>query len=228
MLKYFCIFLLLLTGGCESNYYSSSASSGYSNYVVYRGVSSHRKWTTGTSNLANGYKDGPVLDPNDLTAKYAFRESAKDYLDGVVNDLKEVEQNMDYAVQNMEAAIRFANSGFEFGPAYPVRPIIIRTESNLDILGYPEFPDLALGPFPYPRKPDKPFSNDRLSITLYNSDVDRYRKQMADLTATAKDYVEDAEHYIENCKNDYEEIREKGLNLLKHIETSGMDSEVDL
>lgn len=49
----------------------------------------------------------------------------------------------------------------------------------------------------------------------YNSFGDRdYNREVADFAATVTAYTEDAEHYIDNCKNDHREIRENGLSLL--------------
>ncbi len=72
------------------------------------------------------------------------------------------------------------------------------------------------------------YLNDEFVVESCNACVRKYNREVADLAVTVKDYIEDAEHYIKNCKNDYEEIRQKGLNLLSCIESLGMDAKVDL
>lgn len=102
-----------------------------------------------------------------------------------------------------------------------------------------DFPDFDYFPSTKPTKPTKPykplFLDNEFAITSYNASVRDYNRRVrdynrrvADFTATVKAYIEDAEHYIENCKNDYREIRQKGLKLLTYIESLNIDVEVDL
>ena len=221
MKKYLCIFLLLFIVGCGVDY------SGYSNYSSYTGFSSHFKKTRGTSNLTYEYKDPPTLDTNDQFAKVVFEESVKDYLDGVVNDLEEINDNADNATEKINAVVNAVNFGFEFFSVSHVGSVFtVTSNSNFEILGYPEFPDFDYFP---PTKPYKPlFLDNEFIVNSYNADVRNYNREVADFYATIKAYIEDAEHYIENCKNDYEEIRQKGLNLLSYIESLDIDVEVDL
>ena len=212
------VVVILLIIGC-GDYYS-----GYSNYSPYSGFSSHFKKTTGTSNLTYGYKDPPVLDVNDPFVKYEFEKSAKEYLDGVVNDLKEVSDKADNATEKINALVDAFNFGFEYFHVRHVGTVFtFKNESNLGILGYPEFPDFDY--FLPPSKPYKPlFLDNEFMVNSYNVEVRYYNKKVADFTATIKDYIKDAEHYIENCKNDYREIRENGLSLLSYIESLGIDA----
>lgn len=221
MKKYVCTLLLLFIVGCGVDY------SGYSNYSPYTGFSSHFKKTTGTSNLAYGYKDPPALDANDPLAKFEFEESAKDYLDGVVNDLEEINDKADNATKKINAVVDAVNFGFAyFNVNYVGSVFTFKSESNFEFLGYPEFPDFDYFP---PTKPQKPlFLDNEFIVESYNAEVRNYNREVADFKATIKAYIEDAEHYIENCKNDYSEIRQKGLNLLSYIESLGIDAEVDL
>lgn len=219
MKKYVCVFLLLFIVGCGAYY------SGYSNYSSYTGFSSHLKQTTGTSNLTYGYKDPPVLDINDPFVKYEFEKSAKEYLDGVINDLKEVSDKADNATEKINALVDAFNFGFEhFSVRYIGRVLTFKSESNFGIFGYPEFPDFDY--FLPPTKPYKPlFLDNEFMVDSYNFEVRHYNKEVADFTATIKDYIKDAEHYIENCKNDYREIRENGLSLLRYIDLVDIDAD---
>ena len=221
MKKTVCTLLLLFIVGCGLDY------SGYSNYYSYTGFSSHFKTTSGTSNLTNGYKDPPALNSNDPLAKIEFKESAKDYIDAVVNDLKEINDKADNATEKINAVVNTANFGFEFFSLSHVGSVFTFTSnSNFGFIGYPEFPDFDYFP---PTKPQKPlFLDNEFEVDYYNDEVRNYNREVADFNATIKAYIEDAEHYIENCRNDYEEIRQKGLNLLSYIESLGIDAEVDL
>ncbi|MBW8002316.1 MAG: hypothetical protein FVQ80_09895 [Planctomycetes bacterium] len=223
MKKYVCTLFLLFIVGCGTYY------SGYSHYSPYTGFSSHFKKTTGTSNLTYGYEDPPALNTSDSFAKIEFEEEAKDYLDGVVNDLKEVEDNVDNAAKKINAIVNATNLGFEFFSLSRVGSVFTFTSnSNFGFMGYPKFPDFDYFHLP-PTKPYKPlYLDNEFAINSYNANVKRYNREVVDFTATIKAYIEDAEHYIKNCKNDYEEIRQKGLNLLSYLESLGMDAEVDL
>lgn len=223
MKKTVCTLLLLFIVGCGLDY------SGYSNYYSYTGFSSHFKTTSGTSNLTNGYKDPPALNSNDQLAKIEFKESAKDYIDAVVNDLKEINDKADNATEKINAVVNAVNFGFEFFSLSHVGSVFTFTSnSNFGFIGYPEFPDFSYFYLP-PTKPYKPlFLDNEFAVNSYNADVRRYNRELADFSATIKAYIEDAEHYIENCKNDHSEIRQKGLNLLSLIESLGIDAEVDL
>jgi len=213
------VVVILLIIGC-GDYYS-----GYSNYSPYSGFSSHFKKTTGTSNLTYGYKDPPVLDANDSFAKFEFEKSAEDYLDGVVNDLKEVNDKADNAAEKINAVIDAVNFGFEYFHVRHVGSVItFKSESNFEFLGYPEFSDFDY--FLSPTKPHKPlFLDNEFIVESYNAEVRKYNREVADFTATVKAYIEDAEHYIENCKNDYREIRENGLSLLRYIDLLDIDAD---
>jgi len=223
MNKYVCVLLLLFIVGCVANY------SGYSNYSPYLGFSSYFKKTTGTSNLRYGYKDPPVLDANSPLAKFELKYSVTDYLDGVVNDLKQVEDNADNATEKINALVAAVNSGFEYFNVRHVGSVYtFSSKSNFGLLGYPECPDFDYIYIP-PTKPQKPlFLDDEFTVEAYNTRVRAYNREVADFAATVKAYIEDAEHYIENCKNDYEEIRQKGLTLLSCVESLGIDAKVDL
>jgi len=223
MKKYVCVFLLLFIVGRGVNY------SGYSNYSPHTGFSSYFKKTTGTSNLTHGYKDPPVLDANSPLAKFELENSVKDYLNGVVNDLKEVNDKADNATKKINAVVDAVNFGFEYFNVRHVGSVFtFKSESNFGFLGYPEFPDFDYFHFP-PIKPHKPlFLDDEFAVESYNAKVRNYNREIADFTATVKAYIEDAEHYVKNCRNDYEEIRQKGLNLLSYIKSLGMDAETDL
>jgi hypothetical protein len=235
MIKYVCVFLLLFIVGCGANYtgYSNYSEypnySGHPNHSPYAGFSSHFKKTKGTSNLTHGYKDPPALDTNDPITKFKFEKSAKDYLDGVVNDLEEINDKADNATKKINAVVDAVNLGFEYFNVRHVGSVLsFKSESNFELFGYPEFPDFDYFPF-LPIKPHKPlYLDDEFAVESYNASVRKYNREVADFAATAKDYIEDAEHYIKNCKNDYEEIRQKGLNLSSYIESLGVDAEVDL
>lgn len=229
MRKYVCVFLLLFIVGCGANYTGHSNYSRHPNYSPYAGFSSHFKKTRGTSNLTYGYKDPPVLDANSPLAKFELENSVKDYLDGVVNDLKEVKDKADNATKKINAVVDAVNLGFEYFNVRHVGSVLsFRSESNFELFGYPEFPDFDYFPLP-PRKPHKPlYLDDEFVVESYNASVRKYNREVADFAATVKDYIEDAEHYIKNCKNDYEEIRQKGLNLLSHIESLDINVEVAL
>ena len=210
------VVVILLIIGC-GDYYS-----GYSNYSPYSGFSSHFKKTTGTSNLTYGYKDPPVLDANDPFVKYEFEKNAKEYLDGVINDLKEVSDKADNATEKINALVDAFNFGFEyFSVRYVGTVFTFKSESNFGIFGYHEFPDFNYFP---PSKPYKPlFLDNEFIVDSYNVEVRHYNKEVADFTATVKAYIKDAEHYVENCLNDYGEIRENGLSLLRYIGLLDMD-----
>ncbi len=224
MKKYLYSFLLLFVVGCGDGY------SGYSNYTPYTSLSSHRKRTTGTSNLTHDYKDSPVLDVNDPLAKLDFERRAREYLTGVANDLKEVKVKAENAAEKIEAVIDVVDSGFDsfglHGTRYVGSALVFKRESNFGALDYFEFPEFKHSA---PTKPQKPlFLDDEFAVYAYNLSVKQYNREVADFMATAEDYVEDAQHYITNCKNDSEEIREKGLSLSRHMESLGMFSLVDL
>lgn len=219
MKRHVCPFLLSFIVGCGVDY------SGYSNYSPYTGFSSHFKRTAGTSNLTDGYKDPPLLDANTPLAKSFFETSAQDYLDRVVNDLKEVGDKADNAAEKINAVVDAVSFGFEYFNVRHVGSVLtLSSRSNFRFLGYPEFPDFDYFP---PTKPHKPlFLDNEFEVEFYNDRVREYNREVADFAATAEAYIEDAEHYIENCKNDYREIRRKGLTLLSYIESLGMDAEV--
>lgn len=222
MKKYVCTFLLLFIVGCGLDY------SGYSNYYPYTGFSSHFKTTRGTSNLTYGYKEPPTLDINDPFAKFEFEENAKDYLDGVVNDLEEVNDKADNATKKINAVVDAVNLGLEYfsvGVGYIGSAFSFYGKSNFDFSGYPEFSDFDYFP---PTKPYKPlFLDNEFAVNSYNADVGRYNRELADFSATITAYIEDAEHYIENCKNDYDMIRNKGKNYISNLEALS-DKRVDL
>lgn len=222
MKKFVCTLLLLFIVGCGVDY------SGYSNYSPYTGFSSHFKTTSGTSNLAYGYKDPPILDSNDPLAKIEFKESAQDYIDAVVNDLKEINDKADNATEKINAVVNAVNFGFEFfSLSYVGSVFTFTSNSNFEFIGYPEFPDFNYFYLP-PTKPYKPFFLDNeFAVNSYNADVRRYNRELADFSATIKAYIEDAEHYIENCKNDYDMIRNKGKNYISYLEALS-DKRVDL
>ena len=91
-------------------------------------------------------------------------------------------------------------------------------ESNFGLLGYPDFPDFNYF-FP-PTKPYKPlFLDSQFAVESYNAEVRRYNREVADFTATIIAYIDDAKHYIDNCRNDYNEIRQKGLKFLSYIKS---------
>lgn len=121
------------------------------------------------------------------------------------------------------------NLGFEYFNVRHVGSVLtFKSESNFELFGYPEFPDFDYFPLP-PIKPHKPlYLDDEFAVNSYNASVRKYNREVADFAATVKDYIEDAEHYIKNCKNDHEEIRQKGLNLLSVLESLGINAEVDL
>ena len=76
----------------------------------------------------------------------------------------------------------------------------------------PEFPDFEYFP---PAKPFKPlFLDNEFAVASYNVSVRNYNRRVADFMATVKAYIEYAEHYIENFKNEYREIPQKNLKLL--------------
>ncbi|MBN2591158.1 MAG: hypothetical protein JXA96_14925 [Sedimentisphaerales bacterium] len=201
------IVIVSLFYGCE---YSSSYSS--SNYYI--GVSLYVKKTRGTSNLVHGYKEPPVLDVNNPLAKLKLENSVQDYLDGIVNDLKEIKEKADNANEKKNVLVDAALYGFEYFQwyfRYVGSVTLIKRKSNFDISGYPEFSDFHYPKF-FPVKPSEPlYLNDDFAVESYNNSVRKYNREVADLAATVKDYIEDAKHYIENSKNDYELIRKKGL-----------------
>jgi hypothetical protein len=223
MKKFVCVFLLLYIAGC-------GGGSGYSNYspnTSYIGFSSHFKKTKGNSNLPNGYKDPPVLDANDSLTKSRFVKNAKEYLAGVINDLKEVNDKADNATKKINAVVDAANFGYEYFTVSYVGSVFTLGESNFGIFDYPEFPKFNY--FFSAIKPYKPlFLDDEFMVENYNNQVRSYNREVADFAATIKAYIEDAEHYIKNCKNDYEEIRQKGLKLSSSIKSLNIDVEVDL
>ncbi len=211
MKKYICVFFLLFIFGCGAN------DSGYSNYYSsYIGISSYYEKTKGSSNLTHGYKDPPAFDVNNPLAKFELENSLQVYLDGVVNDLKEIKDKADNANEKINVLVDAAMHDFGYFQWYfryvgSVRRNPLKSKSNFELSYYPEFPDFDY-PLFYPVKPSKPlyFEND-FALGVYNDSVREYNREVADLAATVKDYIKDAEHYIENCNNDYELIRQKGL-----------------
>jgi hypothetical protein len=201
------VLVLLSVAGCGSG--------GYAPYHLpynppYTGFSSHVKVARGTSNLTEEYPDGPTLDVNEPFARLNFERAASDYLDGVVNDLKEVNDNADNAAEKVRAVAHAVSLDFEyFSVAYVGSPLSLGGASNLGLFGYSEFPAFH---YPRPTKPYKPlFLDSEFAVNSYNNRVRQYNRELADFNATIKDYIEDAEHYTDNCKNDHDEIRKKGL-----------------
>jgi len=218
----------IVVAGCDS-YLDTANYSPYAGVSSYTGFSSHFAKTTGTSNFTHEYKGPPVLDSNDALAKFEFEKNAKDYLDGVVNDLEEVNDKADNANDRISAVVDAVNSGFGiFHIRYVGSVLILSRETNFGfVLGYPEFP--AFDHSPPLTKPYKPlFFDNEFMVESYNAEVRDYNRGVADFNATVKAYIEDAEHYIENGKNDHGEIRQKGLKLLSYIESLGLDAKVDL
>jgi hypothetical protein len=216
---------LLFCFGCTNNYSGYSHSRTYA--PLYSGISRHWKTTQGTSNLTLGYKDPPFLDSNDPVDRYSFEKVAENYLKSLVNDLEEVKENTDIASEKARDVVDAANSGLDFFYLPPVRKKLrIDKNTNFGFWGYPEFPDFDYYP---PQKPTKPlFLDDEFGIQLYNNKVDQYNRELADFLATIEDYEEDAEHYCQNCRNDYEEIRQKGLDLLNRLESLDVSVDIDL
>jgi hypothetical protein len=225
MKKSVCIFLLLFIVGCGDNY---SEYSNYSPYTPDTGFSLYIKKVKGSSNLTNGYNDPPSIDANSPLVQFQLENDVKDYLNGVVNDLKEVKDKSDNAEEKINAVLNAVNIGLEnfsfgFNSVGSVSTFsIFNTESNFGLLEYPEFPDFHYSLF-FPTKPSKPlYLNDDFAVESYNASVREYNREIADLAETVKDYIEDAEHYIDNCKNDYELIRKKGL----YVESLGINPKV--
>ncbi len=220
MRKRLCALLVLFIGGCGDDGTGYPNYSPYSPYSPYTGLSSYFKTITGTSNLTSGYKDPPVLDVNDPLVKLNFKSSAEDYLDGVANDLEEINDKAENAAEKINAVTDAFNSGFEYFSVRHVGPVFtLHRVSNFGIRDYPDFPDFSLFHFP-PTKPRKPlFLDDEFAVESYNRRVGAYNREVADFAATVKAYTEDARHYIANCENDHREIRKKGLSFLRYIES---------
>ncbi|MHC4725148.1 MAG: hypothetical protein ACYS9V_13020, partial [Planctomycetota bacterium] len=60
--------------------------------------------------MSDGYKEPPVSDSNDLNS-IMFSREAEEYLEGVKNDLKEIEAKVDNAVDKAEAVSNMISYG---------------------------------------------------------------------------------------------------------------------
>ncbi|MBW8003521.1 MAG: hypothetical protein FVQ80_16155 [Planctomycetes bacterium] len=211
MRRYLCTFLLLFIAGCGTHY------PGYSNRSPYIAVSSHTKKTIGQTNLTYPYQNRPTLDAHDPIAKAESDEQTKLYLEGVANDLQEVEDNADNAAEKIKAMTDAFNADLPYLTVTHVGPVFA-SNAKSNSLDYPEFPDFNYFP---PVQPHKPvYFDDEATLKSYNDDIRNYNKQVTDFNATVKAYIQDARHYIQNCENDYQQIRRKSLKLRTHIRTS--------
>lgn len=176
----------------------------------YSGISKHRNVATGISNLEQGYKEPPS------NKDHTFHHDAKQYLEGIENDLKLIEKSSENARDRIEAVYDsilygsdpFCYTGLAFLPA--------GAASNFKepFRGYPEFPEFRLG------LPDPSFIYDELSAWAY-------QRELLDFSVTAEDYIDDGNNYIENCARDYEMIRLKGTQFSEKLKLMRIKTEED-
>jgi hypothetical protein len=200
------IMLLLTLTGCTTTYPPSSGEG--SPLPVYSGISRHFKTATGDTNLKSGYKDHPEL-PDNKKGKMLFEFNAEDYLKGVKNDLKLVEEYSENArekIKSVADAVSYGNSFFYMSHISPVhRPWYEKTNIK-DLLGYPAFPDFEHN------APHPPIYNDEYSVW-------QYKYELSNFAATVDAYIEDGNHYIRNCANDHEMIRKKGIQFINYLQS---------
>ncbi len=79
---------------------------------------------------------------------------------------------------------------------------VLQGGTNLPATGYPSYKCAA----PV-AKPDKPFRNDEYSVRSYNTDVERYNRQLTE-------YRDCMSTYVDNANNDIKRIQEAAKKAL--------------
>lgn len=178
------LIVLCFICGCEVG-----PPTSYSSSLPYTGFSHHIQVAKGNTNIPDGYKEPPALDPNDVWSKIKFSREASEYLKGIKSDLEEIQAKADNATEQAEAVSDMINFGNSI-PRYVGSVHLLSRQSNFkSLLGYHEFPY-----FDY-SKPSPPLTigRDEFRYRMYKHDL-------ADYAATINSYLEDAAHYPERTK----------------------------
>ena len=187
---------IVLLVGCEST------QSGSHYPVEPPGFDHHFKIAKGDSNMRLGYKSPPTYQGGDRTSLRFFEEKVFFYLIALGDDLKLIE---DVARNAREKAEAQASAEFIGRYEYHVRVVggvvgVVARNTNFKDFDYREFPENRHS---FPQLIGKP-------DLVYRYGVNSY-------FVTAKSYIDDANHFIRNCKNDYEEVQKIGLKLESYL-----------
>ena len=165
-----------------------------------------------------GYKEHPKYIENGKVNTMFDYEASK-YLEGIRDDLEEIEGKSENALKKIKAvadAVAFLGDYF-YVPYIGSVLSFGGFQSNFEnILGYPEFPE-----FDY-QYPHPPIIEDTFLMMVYKQDL-------LDFAATVEAYIEDGKHFIRNCENDYIEVqnnRERFIDYLEELEASGVKLDI--
>lgn len=204
ILKLYALILFTSTlAGCVSNTPSLKGQ-----YNSIEGISSYIKTVKGISNLVSEYPDGPILTKNDPENLYKFNRDAMEYIEAIRNDMKLIDKHAENANKKINAAIDSAEGPLKYYSINHIGdPLLLfdRYPSNLgfiSFLRYPIFPDFDEEPFPTFMDFNNPYLIKLEILSFFES---------------LEDYIEDGEHYLKNCKNDYNMIKIKGENYIEYF-----------